>query len=277
MRSTRAILYWCVFLTLVFGSFYGRSPVLLTESFDSLLDALTISFSSLALVSIKDQRLYTYGLHRLEIFSALANGGAVIIGSVASVGISLLFLDLGIHDIPTLTLILSTAAALLIAPITRGKGGLEQKALVLHSISDFIQYAVGALAGLVILLTRQFYLDPLCSAALALLFVILNFGSLRTSFNVLMERSPVDVEEVENRIRTILPGVHHVHVWTICDHMIIATLHAEEDPKSTLSQLEEKRTEVERLLTSYGINHVTIQFEPTGTHATSSRRELSQE
>ncbi|MCI2415392.1 MAG: cation diffusion facilitator family transporter [Candidatus Aramenus sp.] len=251
------IAFWASFAILVLVFLITNNVIALSEAIHSLFDALVVSLSIYAYRAINGKN-YTYGVHRLEVLSALVNTSVVVVGSVISVALSLIYLEFHVEE-KELPVILSSFAIALFLMLATGH---EDRGVKLHAVSDVVSYVIGGVGALAVLLLGLGDLANLVVAlAVVLTVFILNYKDLRDSFYVLMERSPVDVDEVVERVKTVFPGVHHVHVWAVCEHTKLATLHVRENPNITLRELDEKRRKIEEMLKEYNITHVTIQFE----------------
>lgn len=261
--------FWAIFALLVILTIYGKSAILAAEAFHALLDALVVSLSLHAMKNIhKITSEYTYGMHRLEIIYSLLNILIVIIGTIIGIFISVLFLILNVSDEPVIVIISSIVATILglIAATEEDRGEEIRKGVKLHAILDVIAFVLGAIFGTIILLTQYYVLDPIGSLIILAAQIITSLPQLKMYIDILMEKSPIDTKEIENTLREVFPSVHHIHVWTLCPHIKVATMHISESPTITLEELERKRKYIENiLLHKYGINHVTIQFESRKT------------
>ncbi len=255
--------FWAVFALLVSFSIIARSAVLVSEAIHVFLDALIVSLSLYFLNIVnKSNSYYTYGLHRLEVISSLLNLIIIILGSIIGVIISLFYLMMGIKDDPIYVILVSLISATVLFFSQEHEENSVKKSINIHVISDVITYILGALAGFLILLTGYYQLDPLFSFIILGVIIAYNFKYFRTNLDIIMEKSPIDTKRIEADLKTVFPKVHHIHVWIICDHYKVATLHIEEDPNVTLKELDNKREVAEKILSEkYGINHVTVQFE----------------
>ncbi|AEE95165.1 Co/Zn/Cd efflux system component, CzcD [Acidianus hospitalis W1] len=267
MRSI--IGFWGVFVFLVITSILAKSAVLISEAIHVFLDALivSLSFYFLKLVN-KVNSYYTYGLHRLEVISSLLNVSIIILGSIIGVIISVIYLMMGIKDNPFYVLFASLISALILSfsHEHEEKENRVKESINVHIISDVLSYVLGALAGFLIILTGYYELDPIFSFIILGVMIIYNFRYFSTYLDIIMEKSPIDTKRIEDDLKSVFPKVHHIHVWTICDHYKVATLHIEEDPNVTLKELDYKREVAEKILSEkYGINHVTVQFEAKRT------------
>jgi len=254
--------FWLTFLITLTVSLFSHSATLISEALHSLFDAIivSLSFHLSKLISRKDT-MYTYGFHRIEVFSSLLNIITVLVGSAVALYISLVFLLNHVRDNPLLLSIASFLAFTLFALASNEEEGKEMGTR-LHLIQDGIAYLIGGASGLLILFTKEYFIDPLSSFIILAIIILTSIGSLKTSFNIIMEKSPVDVCEIEEELKNVLPEVHHIHVWTLCEHVKVATLHVLTDPHKTLKELDETREKAEKILRDkFNINHVTIQFE----------------
>ncbi|MCG3109618.1 Zinc transporter ZitB [Metallosphaera sp. J1] len=255
--------FWLTTGFLLIVSVIGRSATLGSEALHSILDALvvTLTWRASKILNRRDGN-YTYGMHRLEVLYSLLNVITVVVGVVIGLAFSVTLLVLGIRDDPRIV-IFASLIALGFSLLSSTEGGDEmRKGIKLHALLDSITFAMGALVGLIVLMTGVPILDPLGSMAILGVVALTSLGNVKEGIYTLMERSPVDVSEVENTLRTVYGTVHHVHVWNICPHMRVATLHVKESPVLTLNQIDEKRREVEKILKEkFEITHVTIQFE----------------
>lgn len=269
-RLMRALIsFWAMFTVLVIFAAYGKSAILASEAFHSFFDALIVSLSLYAIKKInKINSEYTYGMHRLEIIYSLLNILVVIIGTVIGTIISILFIVFDITDNPIIVVIASTIATIigLIASTEEEKGQEIRKSVKLHAVLDVVSYIFGIVFGIIILFTGYHILDPISSLLVLGIIVAKNSSQIRGYVDVIMEKSPIDTKEIENTLKQVFPTVHHIHVWSICPHVKVATLHVSESPDIKLEEMDKKRKYIESvLLTKYGINHVTIQFETSKT------------
>lgn len=261
MRKT-LLAFWLTFLITFIISLFSHSATLISEALHSLFDAIIVSLSFyLSRIISKRDSIYTYGFHRIEVFSSLLNIITVLAGSAVALYISVIFLLNHVRDNPLLLTMASFLAFTLFVLASSEEEGKEMGTR-LHVIQDGIAYLIGGISGLLILLTGEYFLDPLSSFIILAIIILTSMNSLKTSFNIIMEKSPVDVCKIEEELRSVLPEVHHIHVWALCEHVKVATLHVLADPNKTLKELDEVREKAEKILKDkFSINHVTIQFE----------------
>ena len=268
MKKTEAG-FWSIFVLASLSAIIGRSVTLEAEAVHSLIDAITVSISAYAmkLISCKDSK-YTYGFHRLEVFTSLLNVAVVAIGSITGLILAIFFLLNDVKDNP-LILLLSSLISFLIALFIVSESDEKDKSsgVTLHAIQDGIIYLVGAISGVVILFTRMYFVDPLTAFLEIPLVIATSFKALKNSFYIFMERSPVDVNEIRAQLNAVFPNIDDIHVWDLCEHVRIATLHVRERSDISLRELDKKREIAEEILKDkFNITHVTIQFESSESH-----------
>src|SRR5690348_8683639 len=106
---------------------------------------------------------------------------------------------------------------------------LNIKGAFLHMASDAGVSLGVVVAGVVILFTGAFWLDPIVSLVVMAAVLVSTWGLLRDSLNLALDAVPEGIEmpEVENYLRA-LPGVldvHDLHVWGMSTTEAALTTH----------------------------------------------------
>ena len=255
--------FWSTTAFLLVLSFVGRSATLGSESLHSVLDAIVVTLTWMA-SRVLDRRdnIYTYGMHRLEVLYSLLNVITVVVGVVIGLVFSVTLLVLRVSDNPWIVMMASLVAWGFSILSSTEHGDEIKEGIRIHALLDSLTFALGAVVGFVVLITGLPWVDPLGSFLVLGVLALTSLGNVKEGIYTLMERSPVNVKEVEDSLKSVFRTVHHVHVWNICPHMRVATLPVLEEPNVTLGQIDEKRREVERILRDkFNVTHVTIQFE----------------
>jgi cobalt-zinc-cadmium efflux system protein len=145
----------------------------------------------------------------------------------------------------------------------RALESLNVRAAYLEVLTDAAT-SVGVLAaGAVILATGWQVVDPLVSAAIAIVIVPRTLRLLFQAVNVLLEGTPphLDLGEIEEAMLRA-PGVrrvHDLHVWTLTSGRDAMSAHVVvEDPGESERLLEVLHAV---LHARFGIDHTTIQVE----------------
>ena len=251
----------------------GRSLALVSDAGHMLADAGALGFSLLALrlAARPAKGAMTFGLARVEILSAQANGvtllvlaGFVVYGAarrLASPPRVDGWLMLGV----ALGGILANLAAvwLLRSP---GRRSLNIEGSFQHVLTDLYAFLGTAGAAVVILAGGWERADAVASLLIAGLMVRAGGSMVRASGRVFLEAAPEGLEPAE--IGTALasqPGVvevHDLHVWEVTSGFPALSAHvlvrAEDD-------CHEARRELEELLRErFHIDHTTLQVDHTG-------------
>ncbi|MEM0374396.1 MAG: cation diffusion facilitator family transporter [Sulfolobaceae archaeon] len=273
------ICFWTVTVILFISFLFYNSITIFGEFIHSIIDAITVSFGYFAYrISKYSSHVYTYGLHRLEVFSAIVNSIAII-GAMLFITFDIIYkLIFPFNTTNGLFIALVSFVSLIIflpvikdkEVIIRGKSNINIRSIFIHTLSDIIQFIIGGIIGLLIVFLGLEYLDIIGGAIIAVISLYFVMPLLRESFLILMEGSPVELEKVETELSKVAK-VHHIHVWSICSEIKVATLHVEASPEARLKDLEVVRAKIEDILREkFGINHTTIQFEVNSTDQATS-------
>ncbi|WWQ61771.1 cation diffusion facilitator family transporter [Sulfolobus tengchongensis] len=252
---------------LIIAYHVSSSPLILSEFSHVMIDFLTVLFSIAILKTIGKNETregkYTYGLHRLEVVVAIANIFVIIFLSVIVAYISIISLIRGVLDNSIVLIITSAIAAILtFFAKPKEKDDIGSRSVYVHILSDFLGYVIGIITGALILFIGLRELDPIGALILVLLNVSFSVPLLKESFLIFMEGSPVKIDDVQNELAKISPNIHHLHIWSICNHMRVATLHVKVPPNLTIAEADDMRNSIYKVLKEkYNISHITVQFE----------------
>lgn len=230
---------------------------------------LGMALAAITLASRAGSRQRTYGLYRLEVLAALANGlllfgvsGYVLWEAIQRFGEP--------PTVPGLPLLLTAIVGLIVNIVSfrllakGAKESLNVKAASLEVLGDLLGSVGVILAAIIIFTTGWAYADPIIGVAIGLFILPRTFLLTRQAVRILVEAAPphINVAEVEKKLAAI-PGVaavHDLHIWTITSGMESASGHivvAEgADYPAVLQQVQELLRE------DYHVEHSTIQCEP---------------
>jgi len=140
---------------------------------------------------------------------------------------------------------------------------LNIKGAFLHIASDAGVSLGVVVAGVVILFTNWYWLDPVVSLIVMAVILVSTWGLLRDSVNLALDAVPEGIEmpAVGNYLRS-LPGVadvHDLHVWgmstteaALTAHLVMPGAACEDSLLSLICT---------QLHNEFGIEHTTIQVE----------------
>ena len=208
----------------------------------------------------------TYGWHRAEVFTAVANA-ALLTGVSVFIGYEAVKRLNHVPDVPGVPMVLVAVAGLaanaVVALLLRSHSAqsLAVRGAYLEVIADTVG-TVGVLAaGLVTVTTRWPYADVVVAVLVAVWVLPRAFGLAHAALRILSESSPshIDVDALRAALCAVdgVDGVHDLHVWTLVPGKDAVTAHLISSADSA-KVLGEARA----VLSAHGLPHATIQVEP---------------
>jgi cobalt-zinc-cadmium efflux system protein len=251
----------------------AHSLALLADAGHNLGDVmgLFLAWGASVLTQRRPTPRYTYGLRRSTILASLANA---ILLLVAVGGITWEAIRrFGQHEEVTgITVIWVAALGVVINGVTAllfvagRKSDLNIKGAFLHMAADAGVSAGVVVAGLVILVSGWWWLDPIVSLLINAVIVWGTWGLLRDSLDMTMDAVPagIDLPSVQDYFRS-LPGItdfHHLHIWPLSTTETALTVHLVKPQPEGDDELI--GTACRDLSARFKIDHATIQFERRG-------------
>ena len=208
----------------------------------------------------------TYGWHRAEVFTAVAN--AVLLLGVAAFILYEAFERLGdAPEVPGVPLIvvalvgLAANAAVVLLLRSHSKSSLAVKGAYMEVLADTLGSIGVLIAGIVTVTTGWPYADVVVAVLVALWVLPRAFTLARSALRILSESSPshIDVDELRTALGSVegVTEVHDLHVWTLVPGKDMVTAHLTSRREAALV-LDEARA----VLTARGLAHSTVQVEP---------------
>ncbi len=239
------------------------------------LFALAISFIAIVIACKKPCHHRTYGFYRVEILAALFN-------SIFLFGVTIYIFYQGIERLLNpqpvlgfemlLVALLGLTANGLSILILRGsvKSNLNVKSAFLHMFADTVSSIAIIIGAVIVSLTNWYFIDPLLGIGISILIFVWAWGLLKDSVNVLLETAPkgMDIDTVGSKLKEKIPEITKItdmHIWEITSGMYSLTAHIEADLTNyeNTNQLIDKIIKI--LNEEYGIEHTTLQIEPSST------------
>ena len=208
----------------------------------------------------------TYGWHRAEVFTAVAN--AVLLLGVAAFILYEAFERLGdAPEVPGVPLIvvalvgLAANAAVVLLLRSHSKSSLAVKGAYMEVLADTLGSIGVLIAGIVTVTTGWPYADVVVAVLVALWVLPRAFTLARSALRILSESSPshIDVDELRTALGSVegVTEVHDLHVWTLVPGKDMVTAHLTSRREAALV-LDDARA----VLTARGLDHSTVQVEP---------------
>lgn len=256
---------------LVVAGIRAHSLALLSEAGHNLSDflALLLSLAAVYLEGRPPSATKTYGYRRAGVLAALVNSLSLVVVSF------LIFYEAfrrvqhpeHVHAgvmiwVAAAGVAMNGAIALL---LWRSGGDVNIRSALLHEVGDTVSTAAVIVGGWAILWTGQYWIDSALSFGIGALILWSSFGIVRETLNILLEGTPrgISLDEVEATVRTIsgVSDVHDLHVWSIGseNHALSAHVKIANMPTSESDTI--LREINEKLHSSFGIHHTTIQLE----------------
>jgi cobalt-zinc-cadmium efflux system protein len=208
----------------------------------------------------------TYGWHRAEVFTAVAN--AVLLLGVAAFILYEAFERLGdAPDIPGVPMIVVALAGLVANAVvvmllrSSSKDSLAVKGAYMEVVADTVSSIGVLIAGIVTVTTNWPYADVVVAVFVALWVLPRAISLARAALRILSESSPrhIDVDELRTALGAVegVTEVHDLHVWTLVPGKDMVTAHLTSNADSA-KVLDDARA----VLTARGLEHATVQVEP---------------
>jgi cobalt-zinc-cadmium efflux system protein len=250
----------------------ASSLALLSDAAHMLTDAAALALSLVAarLAARPAGGAMTYGLGRVEILSAQANGVTLLILSVVIVVDALRRLVSPVHvnGVPVLIVavvgvVVNLAAAAILARGSGAQRSLNVEGSYRHILTDLYGFIATAVAAVIILATGFDRADPIASLFIAGLLLYAAYGLLKQSGRVFLEAAPpgIDPDEI-GRTLAGHPGVvevHDLHVWEVTSgfpalsaHVVVRAGDDCHELRRVLQQIVAQR---------FGISHTTLQVD----------------
>jgi cobalt-zinc-cadmium efflux system protein len=250
----------------------ASSLALLSDAAHMLTDAvaLAVSLAAARLAVRPAGGVMTYGLGRVEILSAQANGVTLLVLSVVIVidAAQRLVSPPAVAGTPVLVVALAGVAVnLLAARILAGRSDRERSLNVegsyRHILTDLYGFIATAVAAGVILVTGFDRADAIASLIIAGLLLHAAYGLIKESGRIFMEAAPTGLNPAEiGHTLAAQPGVvevHDLHVWEVTSGFPALSAHVVVEAGEDCHEL--RRTLQRVVQDRFGISHTTLQVD----------------
>jgi cobalt-zinc-cadmium efflux system protein len=207
----------------------------------------------------------TYGWHRAEVFTAVANAvlllfvaGFILYEAVERFGDA--------PDVPGVPMIVVALAGLIANAVVvlllraHSEGSLAVKGAYMEVVADTVGSIGVLIAGIVTVTTRWPYADVVVAVLVALWVLPRAIALARAALRILSESSPshIDVEELRRALCGLdgVTEVHDLHVWTLVPGKDMATAHL-----TSTADSAKVLDDAKAVLAARGLEHATIQIE----------------
>lgn len=207
----------------VAAGFVSGSLALLADAGHNASDVLglLLAWGANVLARRPATRKYTWGFRRATIYAAVGNAALLLVACGGILWEAWHRLK-ETHGVGGPTMIAVAAVGVVINTLTaalfmRGHRDANVRGAFLHMAADAAVSAGVVVAGILILLTGQSWIDPAVSILITLVIVVGSWELLRESIDLALDAVPrgIDHDAVEKALAT-LPGVAAVHdlrIW----------------------------------------------------------------
>jgi cobalt-zinc-cadmium efflux system protein len=262
-----------ILVTQLIGGVLAGSLALITDALHNVTDvaSLGLSYGALRVGERPPNARYTFAFQRAEVLAAVVNAAALI---GVSVYIFIEAIQRLRHPSPVAGLLVMGFAAFgmiangLAALMLRGQGkNLNLRSAMLHLVSDSVASLGVLLAGAVIVVTGQTWIDPAISIALATWMTWESVGLIREAAHILMEGVPEEIEislveaamvEVEGVV-----SVHDLHVWAVSPENVVLSAHVVVDQPHVPTSTRVVASLKAMLHDRFDVEHATLEVECT--------------
>jgi len=255
--------------------FIANSTALMADAGHNLSDVLGLLLAwGAAILSRKlPNERYTYGLRSTSIMAALANAMFLLVACGAIAWEALhrfsqppLVAGLTITAVAGIGIVINGLSAWLF--VKGSKGDLNIRGAYLHMAADAAVSLGVAVAGIAMLYTGWYWLDPVISLVIVLVILISTWGLFRESMQLALVAVPahIDVSEVAAYLRQCqgVTDLHDLHVWgmsttesALTTHLVMPAGYPGDAFMDTI---------VKTLKERFSIQHCTLQVEQGTTH-----------
>lgn len=275
-ESSARYLTYALILILVFMAaevvvgVLANSLALISDAAHMLTDAAAIALALVAMrmASRPARGNFTFGLRRIEILAAQANGVTLALLCVYFVyeAVRRLF------DPPAVEggLVLATALAGIVVNLgaTRlvsraNRSSLNVEGAFQHILNDLFAFVATAVAGLIVLTTGWRQADSIATLVVAALMAKAAYDLISAAWRVFLEAAPegVDVAAIDADLHAMagVVDVHDLHVWEVTSGFPALSAHVLVTAETDCHQA--RLAIVDLLNGRYEIEHSTLQVD----------------
>jgi cobalt-zinc-cadmium efflux system protein len=216
--------------------FIANSTALMADAGHNLSDVmgLLLAWGATILARKTPSERFTYGLRSTSTLAAMANAMLLLVacGAIAWEAIQRLSAP---PEVAGLTVIVVAAIGIVINGLSAwlfmqgSKDDLNIRGAYLHMAADAAVSLGVVVAGIAMLFTGWYWLDPIISLVIVLVILVGTWSLLRRSVALALNAVPahIDVQEVEVYLRQCVgvSDIHDLHIWGMSTSENALTVH----------------------------------------------------
>jgi cobalt-zinc-cadmium efflux system protein len=216
--------------------FLANSTALIADAGHNTSDVLglLLSWGAIILTRKQPSKRYTYGLRSTSILAAIANAMLLLVacGAIAWEAIHRfaqppVIEGITISSVAAIGIVINGLSALLL--MKGSKSDLNIRSAYLHMAADTAVSLAVVLAGIGMLYTGWYWLDPVMSLVIVVVIVIGTWGLLRESLKLAMNAVPaqIDVPAISDYLYQLkgVTDIHDLHIWGLSTTENALTVH----------------------------------------------------
>jgi cobalt-zinc-cadmium efflux system protein len=256
----------------IIGGLIYNSMALLTDAGHNASDvaSLVLSLVAFKMANKKSNREYTYGFKKTTVVAALANAVIlfIAIGILGFESVARLFKPEQVQGgtiawIAGAGIIINSLSAFLF--YKNRKKELNIRSAYLHLLTDALVSIGVVIAGVIMVYTNWYWLDPAIGLVIMLIIVVSAWQLLKDSFKMTIDAVPsgIELEEIKKIILHVehVRQVEHVHVWPLSTTENALTAHVAVDEQLNFDEKMKIVAEIKHELMHHNIHHSTIELQ----------------
>jgi cobalt-zinc-cadmium efflux system protein len=216
--------------------FIANSTALMADAGHNLSDVLglLLAWGASILARKAPSQRFTYGFRNTSILAAMANAvllfvacGAIALEAIERITVPPAVSGMTVMVVAGIGIVINGLSALLF--VKGSKGDLNIRGAYLHMAADAVVSVGVVVAGLAMLLTGWYWLDPVISLVIVAVILMGTWDLLRGSMHLAMNAVPahIDAFAVETYLRQCagVTDVHDLHIWGLSTTESAMTVH----------------------------------------------------
>ncbi len=251
---------------------WQNSLSLLADAGHNLFDVASLALALLAfrLAKVKPNNRFTYGYRKTTILVALLNAVILLI-AIGGIGFEAFQRIWQPEPVSGGIIAIIAGVGILVNGFTaylfvhEKDQDLNIKGAYLHMAADALVSLGVVIAGLLIMWTGWYLLDPIISFVIMIVILISTWGLLKDSVILSLDGVPkgIDIKEVR-KCGLKIPGVidiHHIHVWAISTTQNALTAHLVVPDGTPVANTEITKDKLKEAFNELNIQHCTFEIE----------------
>jgi len=256
----------------IIGGFYTNSLAILSDAVHDLGDSMSLGMAWYFEKYSQKRRdkKYSYGYRRYSLLSATLNSLVICISSIflLTQAIPRLFHPQESNAQGMVVLAILGIIANGYAILGLKKESLNERVVFYHLLEDVMGWVAVLIGALIMWWQKWPIIDPILSVLIALYILFRVFKNLREAIRIFLQGIPknLSMDQLEKDVLSLpeVTGIHDLHLWSLDGNYHVVTMHIVLQSEKNMSELNDLRNEVNKILRNHAIQHGTVEFELDG-------------